>query len=156
MKTSVAILAAGAMVAAAGVGAATPYLISGANIRPGTVPERALVPSLQKRINAPFVRTALPVADIDHGQVLGFTSTYVERSLPTQSDNAITSIFAFCPSGTTIVSGGFGADSLDTQSAVQVLSSAPDQANNSWAIDVRNLTGVTVTVRAFAYCARLS
>ncbi len=146
LSPSLAISVAALALAATGVGAATPYLTSGSSIRPGSIPERALVPALRDKIDHPTVS----------GEILGLTEVEQPETLPTQTGTAITSYWATCPSGTTLISGGAGADSTASDQAVQILSSAPDQANNSWSVDVRNYTGFTVTVWVTAYCARLS
>lgn len=170
MKTAVAILAGSALIAGAGIGVAAPHWISGASLRPGSVPERALAPALRAKIDARVrivrypssVSPVAPVAPVDpsvpvvSGSGAGVTERGASYDVPANMALAAFRIPVMCPPHTTVISGGYrlGFLGLPTTQIPQVVQNGPAfwGDTNGWEVDVRNYTPQTVTVYAYAFC----
>jgi hypothetical protein len=56
-----------------------------------------------------------------------------------------------CPSGKTVLGGGYSAANAD----VQAWLSAPNATNNGWQLGIRENVGGTVQVTVYAICATI-
>lgn len=142
------IVASIALIAAVGGTATAAGLISGSQIKNGTITKAKLTPSLRTQLDARPLRglagPAGPAGGFDPAKV-----TYVLGPSTTMLPGDIVTVQAFCPPGSKAVGGGY----LAVAGLVSTIA-IPD--GSGWQAIVANDTGiVTTTNSAFAVCAAL-
>jgi hypothetical protein len=71
----------------------------------------------------------------------------------TTTPHGTTSVLALCPSGHTVVSGGFLGPAANPANSAYI--SRSTLGLNGWVVDATNLMGAPGAVTAFAYCAKV-
>lgn len=137
------VVAFAALAVAIGGTATAATVISGSQIKNGTVTKSKLTPALRRQIDArPLRGLQGPPGGFDPAKV-----TYVLGPSTTMAPGDVVTVQAFCPPGTKAIGGGY----LAVAGLVSTIA-IPD--GSGWQAIVGNDTGVvTETNAAFAVCA---